>query len=85
VHPTAVAAALWGQLLDHPQIAGEALVLAVAAALLPLARGRGPWRAAVFAGTLLAATATIAPAAAVLPLVAAAWVTAAALTLGRPT
>jgi hypothetical protein len=84
-HPAAVAAALWRQLLGHPQIAAEALVLAAAAALLPLARGRGPWRAAIFAGTLLAATATIAPAAALLPLVAAAWVTAAALTLQRPT
>jgi hypothetical protein len=83
--PGPVAAALWRQLLDHPQIAGEALVLAAAAALLPLARGRGPWRAALFAGTLLAATATIAPAAALLPLVAAAWVTAAALALQRPT
>jgi hypothetical protein len=39
----------------------------------------------LFAGTLLAATATIAPSAALLPLVAAAWVTAAALTLQRPT
>ena len=85
VHPTAVAGTLGRQLLDHPQIAGEALVLAAAAVLLPLARGRGPWRAAIFAGTLLAATATIAPAAALLPLVAAAWVTAAALTLDRPT
>jgi hypothetical protein len=84
-HPGAVAEALWGQLLDHPQIAAEAVVLAAAAVLLPLARGRGPWRAVIFAGTLLAATATIAPAAALLPLVAAAWVTAAALTLQRPT
>jgi hypothetical protein len=85
VHPIAVAEALWAQLGDHPQIAAEAVVLAAAAVLLPLARGRGPWRAAIFAGTLLAATATIAPSAALLPLVAAAWVTAAALTLQRPT
>jgi hypothetical protein len=66
-------------------IAGEAVVLALAAALLPLARGRGPWRAALFAGALLTATATLAPAAAVVPLVVAAWLTAAALSLQRPT
>jgi hypothetical protein len=84
-HPGAVLEALWRQLAHHPEIVGEALVLAAAAVLLPLARGRGPWRAAIFAGTLLAATATIAPAAALLPLVAAAWVTAASLALQRPT
>jgi hypothetical protein len=39
----------------------------------------------VFAGALLAATATIAPAAALLPLIAAAWATAVALNLQRPT
>jgi hypothetical protein len=83
--PTAVAAELWHQLASHPVIAGEAVVLALAAALLPLARGRGPWRAALFAGALLTATATLAPAAAVVPLVVAAWLTAAALSLQRPT
>ncbi|MGZ4290987.1 MAG: serine/threonine-protein kinase [Gaiellaceae bacterium] len=83
--PTAVVGALWHQLTAHPAIGVEALVLAAAAAALPLARGRGPWRAALFAAALLAATATVAPSAAVLPLVAAAWVTAAALALQRPT
>jgi hypothetical protein len=83
--PTAVASALWGQLTAHPVITAEALVLAAAAVLLPLARGRGPWPAAVFAGALLATTATIAPAAAVLPLILASWVTAGALGLQRPT
>jgi hypothetical protein len=84
-HPGAVAETLWRQLAHHPEIAAEAVVLAAAAVLLPLARGRGPWRAAIFAGALLAATATIAPSAAILPLIAAAWVTAAALTLQHPT
>jgi eukaryotic-like serine/threonine-protein kinase len=83
--PTAVGAALWQQLTAHPVIAAEAAVLAAAAALVPLARGRGPWRAALFAGSLLTATALLAPAAAVLPLVVAGWLTAAVLILQRPT
>jgi protein kinase-like protein len=83
--PTAVASALWSQLAAHPVIAAEAVVLGVAAALLPLARGRGPWPAVLFAGALLTATATIAPAAAVVPLILAAWLIAAALSLQRPT
>jgi hypothetical protein len=84
-HPFAVAGVAWSQLTSHPTILVEALVLAAAAALVPRARGRGPWPAAIFGGALLATTATIAPAAAVLPLIVAAWATAAALTLQRPT
>jgi hypothetical protein len=83
--PTAVAATLWHQLVAHPTLVAEALVLAAAAAALPYARARGPWPAALFSGTVLALTATIAPAAAVLPLIAACWLTAAALALQRPT
>jgi eukaryotic-like serine/threonine-protein kinase len=83
--PTAVADALWGQLVAHPEITAEALVLAAAAAVLPFARGRGPWPAVLFAGALLTLTATIAPAAALLPLIAAAWVTAAILAFQRAT
>src|SRR4051812_11408109 len=79
--PAAVAEALWSQLAAHPTIALEAIVLGAAAAVLPHAKGRGPWPAALFGGALLATTATIAPAAALLPLVAAAWVTAGALVL----
>jgi len=79
--PGAVAAAVAHQLLDHPTLITEALVLALAAAVLPLARGRGPWRAVFFGGALLAATAIVAPAAALVPLIAAAWLTAGALAL----
>ena len=79
--PSAVAHALWAQLAAHPVLIGEALVLAAAAALLPQARRRGPWPAAIFGAALLAGTALLAPAAAVLPLVAAAWLTATALAL----
>jgi hypothetical protein len=83
--PSAVAHALWAQLGAHPVLIGEALMLAAAAALLPRARGRGPWPAAIFGAALLAGTALLAPAAALLPLVAAAWVTAAALAFQRQT
>ena len=79
--PTAVAHALWAQLAAHPVLLGEALVLAAAAALLPYARNRGPWPAAAFGAALLAGTALTAPAAAVLPLIAAAWLTAGTLAL----
>jgi Protein kinase domain len=77
--PSAVAHAFWAQLATHPVLIGEALVLGVAAALLPRARKRGPWPAAIFGAVLLAGTALLAPAAALLPLIAAAWLTAAAL------
>ncbi len=79
--PSAVAHALGAQLASHPVVVAEALVLAAAAALLPRARRRGPWPAALFGAGLLAATALLAPAAAVLPLVAASWLTATALAL----
>jgi hypothetical protein len=78
-HPSAVAHALWSQLAAHPVLLAEALVLAAAAALLPYARHRGPWPAAAFGAALLAGTALTAPAAAVLPLIAAAWLTAGTL------
>jgi hypothetical protein len=77
--PTAVAHAISAQLTAHPVLLAEAAVLAAAAALLPHVRRRGPWPAAAFGTALLAGTALAAPAAAVLPLVVAAWVTAAAL------
>ncbi len=79
--PTAVASTLLAQLARHPELLAEAGVLGAAAAVLPLVRGRGPWHAAWYGAALLAATALIAPSAALVPLVAAAWVTAAALAL----
>jgi hypothetical protein len=77
--PAAVAHALWAQLAAHPALVGEALVLGAAAALLSRVRRRGPWPAAIFGAALLAATALLAPAAAILPLIAAAWLTATVL------
>ena len=81
--PGAVADAFWRQLAAHPTLLAEAVVLAVAAALLPSIRGRGPWAAAQFGALLLVATGIIAPHAALLPLVAAAWVTAGFLAVER--
>jgi hypothetical protein len=83
--PTAVAHALWAQLSTHPEIVAEAALLAAAAVVLPHVRGRGPWAAAFFGGGLLAATALAAPGAAVLPLCAAAWLTAGVLAFERRT
>jgi hypothetical protein len=83
--PTAVAHTLWSQLVAHPEIAAEALVLAAAAGAFQHARGRGPWPAVIFAGALLSLTATIAPEAALLPLIVAAWLTAAVLAFQRAT
>jgi hypothetical protein len=77
--PAAVAYALWDQLAAHPVLAAEAAVLAVAAAALPYARRRGPWPPALFGAALVTGTVLAAPAAAVAPLVAAAWLTAALL------
>jgi hypothetical protein len=83
--PSAVAHALWSQLALHPVLAGEAVVLAAAAALFASARNRGPWVAVAFGAALTAGTVLTAPAAGVLPLVVAAWVTAGALALQAKT
>ena len=81
--PGAVADALWRQLSAHPTLLAEAGMLALAAALLPYVRGRGPWAAAQFGALLLAATGLAAPHTALLPLVAGAWITAATLAVER--
>jgi serine/threonine-protein kinase len=77
--PGAVVTALARELAHHPALLAEAGVLAAAAIALPLVRGRGIWPAVAFGAALLAATALAAPAAAIVPLVACAWLTAAAL------
>ena len=79
--PAAVGHAIAAQASAHPVLLAEAAILAAAAAFLPHVRRKGPWPAVIFGTALLAATALAAPAAAVLPLIAAAWVTAAALAL----
>jgi hypothetical protein len=79
--PTAVADAFFRQLQANPTLVWEAAVLAAAAVALPFLRRRGPWMAAGFGSALLAATALAAPATAVIPLIATAWLTSVALTL----
>jgi hypothetical protein len=74
--PTAVAHTLLDQLQTHPTLLIEAAILAVAAIVLPYARGRGPWIAAAYGAALLAGTVLAAPSAAALPLIATAWLTA---------
>jgi hypothetical protein len=80
-HPAAVAQSLWSVLATHPALLAEAAVLAAAAVVLPFCRRRGPWPTAAFGAGLLGATALAAPAAPLLPLVAAVWITAALLGL----
>jgi hypothetical protein len=79
--PGAVAHALWRTAYTHHAILAEALVFGIAAAALTHVRRRGPWRAVGYCACFLVATAALAPRAAIWPLVAAAWVTAAALVL----
>jgi hypothetical protein len=74
--PTAVAHTLLDQLQSHPTLLAEAAILAAAAIALPYARGRGPWVAAAYGAALLTGTVLAAPAAAALPLIATAWLTA---------
>jgi hypothetical protein len=81
--PGAVAYALWYALTAHPALLAGTCVLAVAAALLP--KARGPWSAALYAAGLIAATALAAPAAPLAPIVAAAWITASIFALSGPT
>ena len=70
-----VARALWQALLSHPQVGLEAIALAAAAVLLPLARGRGPWAAGAFGAAMLVLTLVPTRGASALPLAAAALLT----------
>jgi Protein kinase domain len=79
--PGAVLTALWQALLDHPAVLGGALVLGCATAALPYLRHRGPWPAAAYGAAFMVATVLVAPAVAVVPLIGAAWLTAAVLAL----
>jgi hypothetical protein len=81
--PAAVAEALWRTLESHPPVLAGAAGAAVAAAVLPHARG--PWPAAVYGAALLAATVLAAPAAPFAPIAAAAWIAASILALSGPT
>jgi hypothetical protein len=72
-HPVAVAQAIWAWLLAVPALGLEALVLAAAAALIPLAVRGSDLTIAMFAAAVLTATLVTAPASSALPLVLTGW------------
>jgi hypothetical protein len=69
----------------EPGLMLQAAALAVVAALLPYAAGRGRWGAAAAGSAMLLFLVPAVPAAAIAPLVAAAWLTAIALTVRAET
>jgi Protein kinase domain len=73
-----VAVTMWSALLSRPALALEALVLAGVAALLPVARSRGPWALAALGSGFLAAALLVVPGVAAVPLAVAVWATCAA-------
>jgi hypothetical protein len=79
--PFDVAGTLARAATAHPALLLEAAVLAAIAAALPHAQARGRWGAAGLGAAMLALTLLTVPAAAALPLVLAAWLTAAAMAL----
>ena len=82
--PFAVAAALWRSLAAHPTLLLEALALATAAVVLPLARQYGLWAIAGLGAGLIAVTLLPAPTVAATPIVVAAWATCTVLALRTP-
>jgi len=77
--PLDVAGTLMRAAAAHPALLVEAAALAAIALVLPYARARGRWGAAALGAAMLAGTVLAVPSAQALPLVVAAWVTAAAL------
>jgi Protein kinase domain len=71
------ASALWHALMSRPALATETIVLAAAAALLPLVRARGLWWVAGFGAALLPALLLPVPDVAAIPLVLSVWATCA--------
>ena len=82
--PGAVAYAIAHTLLDHRALLCGALVIGAASAALPFVRRRGPWWAVAYAASFMGAIVLVAPAVAVIPLIGAAWLTAAVLALEPP-
>jgi Protein kinase domain len=83
--PGAVVSELWRALASQPALGVEALVLAGAAAAIPLARRFGLWGVAGLGAALLAATVLPSVSVASLPLALTAWATCTALVLRRGT
>jgi hypothetical protein len=72
---------LWHALLSRPALGVEAVVLALAAVLLPKARERGLWAISALGGALLAASLLPVPDVAAIPLVVSVWATCTAVAL----
>jgi hypothetical protein len=79
--PFAVASVLWSALASRPALWVEAAALAAAAALVPVAKARGPWAIGALGAAFLAATLLPVPTVAAIPLVVAVWATCAVLSL----
>jgi len=79
--PLDVAGSLARALAAQPALLVEALAFAAIAAALPFAAARGRWGAAAAAAAMLVLTVLAVPSAGAVPLVAAAWITGAALAL----
>jgi hypothetical protein len=80
-HPVAVLQAIWAWVLATPALGIEALLLAVAAASLPLAARASDLTIATFAAGYLAATMLAAPAVSPVPMLICGWAMYAALTV----
>jgi eukaryotic-like serine/threonine-protein kinase len=80
-HPVAVLQAIWQWILAVPALGVEAVILAAAAALIPLAVRGSDLTIAMFAGAVLSATLVAAPASSALPLVLSGWAIYAAVTV----
>lgn len=78
------ASVLWHALLSRPSLAVAALVLALAAAVLPFVRVRGLWPTAMLGAAMLAALLLPVPDVAAVPLVVSVWATCLAVALSRP-
>ena len=74
-HPVFVLHAAWHWILSRPELGLEALILAAAAAVLPLVGRRSDLTIASFGAALLATTLLVAPSAGAFPLVLTGWVT----------
>jgi hypothetical protein len=82
--PLAVAGSLARAAVAHPALLVEACAFAALAVLIPLARPYGRWGAAAVGAAMVLLCIPVAPAVALWPLVAAAWVTAVVLAIHQP-
>ncbi len=78
---TGVGGALMRALADRPTLLWQGLILAIGAALLPLARRNRRWGGVVFAASVIVAALLPFPSVATTPVIAGAWLTALALVL----